>query len=158
MKIELLKQRFMHLSLIVGLIVGSTMTTHAAPIDTTISNVVETLKNNGRADLAGLLENSKRELIELFRQIKDSIDKNHYSANVERIHAEFQKLKNTILIPMAGDPNCQAAHAELNKVFADFERLLQVLHGLKACNPSMRKVAAFARLKPFTHLIPDAAA
>ena len=158
MKIELLKQRFMHLGLLTCLVVGGAMTTMShANIDNTINFVTTSLRNNGddvSKNFANMLDNSKRELFELFKQVKQSIDQNNYSANVDRIRAEFDKLKHTILIPMAGVPNCAQAHAELNRVFSEFEELVKVLNGLRACNPNMRKVAAFARLKRFNHLMP----
>lgn len=157
MKIELLK-RFMHLGLLTCLVVGCAMTHMShANIDNTMNIVITSLRNNNDArsnEFASMLENSKRELIELFKQVKSSIDNNNYSANVDRINAEFQKLKHNILIPMAGEPNCAQACAELSRVFAKFEELIKVLNGLRACKPNLRKVAAYSRLGAFKDLMP----
>lgn len=158
MKIELLKQQFMRLGLLSCLVIGGTMTTMShANIDNSMSMIITSLRSNNDArsqELANQLEDSKREIIGLFKEVKQSIDKNNYSDNVHRITAEFQKLKHHILAPMATEPQCAAAHAELARVFAQFEELIQVLNGLKACPPNARKVAAYARLTRFKHLMP----
>jgi hypothetical protein len=158
MKIELLKQQFMHLGLLACLVIGCTMSTVShANIDNSMSMIITSLRNNGDArsqELANRLEDSKREIICLFREVKQSIDNNNYSHNVHRICAEFQKLKENILAPMASEPQCATAHAELARVFADFEDLIKVLNGLKGCHPNARKVAAYARLNRFRHLMP----
>ncbi|MFI5332545.1 MAG: hypothetical protein ACHQVS_00420 [Candidatus Babeliales bacterium] len=154
MKIELLKQRFMHLGLLTCLIVGGTMTTMShANMNKIMADVITALENAQRNDLANTARQSKERLTALLHTAKSNlecrVDQSTYTHTVNQICKEFVDFKRDVETPMAHVENCAHEYGQLRLAIDTLAKVIAILKNISGLNPTTRGLVAKKQLDPY---------
>ena len=154
MKIELLKQRFMHLGLLTCLIMGGAMTNMVhANMNQVMTDVITALENAQRKDLADTAQQSKERLTALLHTAKSNlesmVDKNAYAHTVNEICREFEHFKQAVAAPMANVANCAHEYDQLRLAIDTLAKVIAILKNISTLAPATRGLVAKRQLDPY---------
>lgn len=157
MKIELLKQRFMHLGLLTCLVLGvaSTSGARAGLIDRMIDDAVIQLDNQGNEHsrtYAQQLRAAKQRLLDLFAKVKASLKTPEYAEHIRALRKEFNDFRAMSDRAQQENPECVNIVMGFKTVEPRIHELITVLENLVKCPGSQRQMMAFSRLMPYQDL------